>query len=625
MITTANICQKNKTPYSTEFDDIYFNTENGLDESKYVFLKGANLEQNWGGLNYIIVELGFGTGLNFLNTANLAKNCKNPPKKLHFISIEAYPILPDDLEKILSKFEKLQELKNRLLKLYPPLTKGIHRIKFDDFITLDLCFGDVMEVLPELSFYANSWFLDGFSPSKNEAMWDEKIFKQIARLSVKNATLATFSANSNLAKNLEKYGFEVEKIKGYGKKRQMIKACFKGFEIKEKNPWYSITKSNTKEKTAIVIGAGIAGCSVANNLAKRGFKVKLLEKNQIASNASGNLIGAVLPVITKPDVALGEFYKRAFLYANSFYKEFAKFNEVSFDGAVVFANDEKMEQRFKLYENKNHIFLEYKKDYLNQMNAIFVKNSGFARPKKLCLRLASHKNIQIYENCEVKSFTRSNEKYQIHTKKQQFEAEILILATGSDIKNLLTNDITFKKLRGQVSHLPPFYKTNLPLSSKGYICPECENIQLIGATYKRDDECTNVREQDHLVNLNSIKSITKDIDVNLEQISGRVSFRSSTLDRFPIIGAVASDESYKKDYKGLFWLKHKDIYPNATYLPNLYISAAHGSRGLVLAPFAAEIIACMIENEPLPLEKSLLDEVHLMRFLIRKLKKGLKV
>lgn len=625
MINQANISYKDKTPYSLDFDDVYFNTDGGLAESEYVFLKGSELEQNWGEKDYIIAELGFGTGLNFLNTANLAKNCHKPPKKLHFISIEAYPLSKKDLDKTLSEFETLKELKDRLLELYPPLTKGIHRIKFDDFITLDLCFGDVLEVLPELSFYANSWFLDGFSRDKNEAMWSEFVISEVAKHSQKNATLATFSANSNLSKNLEKYGFKVQKIKGFGKKRQMSKAVFQGFIYKEKNPWYSVPKSRVKEKTAIVIGAGIAGCSIANNLAKRGFKVSVFEKNKVAANASGNLIGAVLPVITKPNVALGEFYKKAFLYSNSFYKELATDDEVSFNGAAVFANDEKLKQRFKLYDGLNHIFLEYKKAYLNEMDAIFVKNSGFAKPKKLCLKLLEHKNIKIYENHEVLSFTRADEKYHLEFETGIFEAEILILALGSDIKTLLSNDIIFKKLRGQVSHLPPFYKTNLPLSANGYICPQCDDIQLIGATYKRDDEDENVREEDHLENIKSIRSIIKDTYINKEKISGRVSFRSSTLDRFPIIGAVADDESYKKDYKGLFWLKHKDIYPKASYLPNLYISAAHGSRGLVSAPFAAEILASMIENEPLPLEKSLLDELHLMRFLVRKLKKGLEI
>jgi len=107
-------------------------------------------------------------------------------------------------------------------------------------------------------------------------------------------------------------------------------------------------------------------------------------------------------------------------------------------------------------------------------------------------------------------------------------------------------------------------------------------------------------------------------------IGSRVGYRSYSGDRFPIIGALHDEEFYKQNYKWLFWSKNKDSNPKASYEKNLFVNFAHGSRGLGTAILGANLITDLVLARPLCIERSLFFELHPARFLIRKLKKGLK-
>ena len=171
-------------PYSSEFGDIYFSSDSGLDETQYVFLAHNQLKTRWGNLkedHFTIAETGFGTGLNFLCTWKLWRETAPPCARLHFISTEKCPLNIDDLQKALSLWTTLSEFSDALINQYQLVSKAWHRLMFDDGrVILTLLIGDANASLPKFKGAVDAWFLDGFSPAKNPGMWQNSLFEEVA-------------------------------------------------------------------------------------------------------------------------------------------------------------------------------------------------------------------------------------------------------------------------------------------------------------------------------------------------------------------------------------------------------------------------------------------------------------
>ena len=618
----AKIHFKDRVPYSEEFGDIYFNTYEPLNESKYVFVSA--LDEIWESKDrFIIAEAGFGAGLNFLTAFN---KFKNSDKFLHFVSVELNPLKKEDLIEIYKNLDAFHELSDELISKYPPLIRGVHRLNFKNSrITLDLCFGDIAEILPELDFKADIWFMDGFAPSKNADMWSEDVFKNVANLSRIGTTLRTYSSAKSVRDALSRSGFKVEIQKGYAKKREMIKATLEFNGEFNKNPWFSRhdANGNVSPKTALVVGGGVAGCVSAYKLNELGLNVTIAEKMEnIALNGSGNHCGILMPLITKPSVELGRMHMNAFLQATRFYKETMKDDECEFIGAIDYAHDDKLIERFCAwleFDDENGVFKIDLKS--SPYPSAFIKNGAKARPVKMCKAASSGiKTLlgyeliryEILENSQILAEFKNGEK---------ITTDVLILALGSDSMEFFADfDIRLSFVRGQVTHIKPIIDQK-PFSAKGYVCPEADGVQVVGATYDRNLKLDEPRTSDDEKNLADISEF---LDSKKPQILGsKVGYRSYSGDRFPLIGRLYDEEFYKEKYKSLLWTKNKDQNLSAKYIPNVYVSTAHGSRGLCTAVLGAELICDLIFNRPLCIEKSLFDDLHSARFLVRKLKKGL--
>ncbi len=212
-------------PRSKEFHDVYFSAEDGLAESRHVFLAGNNLPDAWIGKDrFVICESGFGTGLNFLAALKLwlESDVDKRPSDLHFISFEKYPLDKDFIEKSLCHWSELGDILVKLLAIYPvDLSGNIYELAVMDGVRLTLIFGDINDEMPKLDSKVDCWFLDGFKPSSNPDMWSDIVFKNMARLSANGASFATFTAAGKVRRGLEAVGFKVHKIKGFGHKREM--------------------------------------------------------------------------------------------------------------------------------------------------------------------------------------------------------------------------------------------------------------------------------------------------------------------------------------------------------------------------------------------------------------------
>jgi len=212
-------------PRSKQFDDVYFSAEDGLAETTHVFLNGNDLPARWGSArHFTIAETGFGTGLNFLAVWKLFEDNRTHGQSLEFISVEKYPLSADEIAEVLKDWDKQLGSHHRaaLCKYYPEKCQGECILALTEYVTLRLFFGDVNEILPSMEAEVDCWFLDGFKPSSNPDMWSETVFEHMARLSKQGASFATFTAAGFVRRGLQAAGFEVRKVPGYGRKREMI-------------------------------------------------------------------------------------------------------------------------------------------------------------------------------------------------------------------------------------------------------------------------------------------------------------------------------------------------------------------------------------------------------------------
>lgn len=245
----ANIAfNENGTPYSLEFDDVYFSNDNGLEESRYVFVDGNQIKQRWETQNHIhIAETGFGTGLNFFATwltmiEAFDEQVSTPPLSYTFTSFEKFPLNKQDLTAALKCWPQIQVQAEQLLAVYPEtvteditLSFASHETKASDGtkdnndnshnITLNILIGDVNQRISDLIEHepsVNAWYLDGFAPSKNPDMWTLPLFEQMAKTCCNEATLATFTAAGFVRRGLIDAGFSMTKRKGFRYKREML-------------------------------------------------------------------------------------------------------------------------------------------------------------------------------------------------------------------------------------------------------------------------------------------------------------------------------------------------------------------------------------------------------------------
>lgn len=226
----ANIQWKNQQPYSLDFNDVYYSSDDGLAETDYVFIQHNQLNQRFTQLDnnrFTIIETGFGTGLNFFCAAQhfLAHAPKNTT--LHYISIERYPLTINDFIKANHYWFVFEQMVQQLANTYSQLYDGLNKLSCcDNRIQLDLWIGDVNQLLPQINTIADAWFLDGFAPAKNGDMWSERLFNDIARLSQTNTTFATFTSAGDVRRQLQSAGFKVRKTAGFGKKREMLHGIY---------------------------------------------------------------------------------------------------------------------------------------------------------------------------------------------------------------------------------------------------------------------------------------------------------------------------------------------------------------------------------------------------------------
>jgi len=557
-------------PVSTEFGDIYFSREDGLAETDYVFLQQNRLAERWRALDadnpgvFVIGETGFGTGLNFLAAWSLWNSTAPANWRLHFISVEQYPLTHAQLQRAYSgaatAWPELESLAALLVQHYPPRLPGFHTRQLAPNITLQCIFDDAgagfaalldsaanlpndvsSNDAPRNGCQIDAWFLDGFAPAKNPQMWSEQLFQSIARLSRKGSTFATFTSAGVVKRGLQDAGFSVEKITGYGSKREMLCGsylCHRGIESNdiERRDLKNSEAPATKKIAAIeywayppaalprqivtIIGGGLAGTSTAHALAQRGWPVCLLESaDTLAAGASGNPQGVLYTKLSPEAGTLASFALSSYVHALDHYRYLQTQNVLSAD-AAGWCGVLQIETDARLRE----IFAD-QSDWVQALNAedasaiagcgipesaLWFPRAGWMRPAAVCAALATHELIDVRLNCTVRSLEQHGEGWHISTSHGDMKAGIVIIAAANDSLRLQpTATLPLRPIRGQITELPAAFLHSQPrtvICHEGYLAPSpvASDALCIGATFDQKDDETNTRAIDHRRNLQSL-------------------------------------------------------------------------------------------------------------------------
>ncbi|MEY4592468.1 MAG: bifunctional tRNA (5-methylaminomethyl-2-thiouridine)(34)-methyltransferase MnmD/FAD-dependent [Pseudomonadota bacterium] len=609
MIIPATLVLQDGVPYSPDYADIYHTRSGGLEQAQQVFMAGNDLPKRWQGHeSFAILETGFGLGLNFLTTWAAWQKDPNRSERLHFVSVEKHPFSADDLAQAHTAWPELQDLSVELRTAWPPLLPGYHRLHLNQGkVILTLIFGDAVEELRRIEGRFNAFYLDGFSPANNPELWTPEIAWALARVAAPDATLATWSVAGSVRNGLDQAGFNVEKRPGFGSKRQMLVGTFR-----HRRP---IRYTPPKVKTALVIGAGIAGSSIAERLASRGWQVTVLEAESAAGQgASGNIAGVLRPLPSADDNRLAKLTRAGFLAIR---QQVARLEAaglaVRWSPCGVLQLAQSAEQAESQRRAVEHLqppadFLQFldaqaasqRLGTLVEFGAWFFPTGGWVQPPSICAaNLAAHPDlISTKFGQAVHDVTQTPEgHWQALDAAGNVlaEASIAVIASGVTAPQFTPlRWLPQTAVRGQVSHVPADQLHHpLPhlVCGHGYIAPAVDGVHVVGASTVLDDPGNELRDSEHTENLNRLRELLPDYlleNTSLAEPSGRVGFRPTSPDRLPIVGAVPSNHGNSDT------TRPKNI-------PGLWCLQGFGARGIVWSALMAELLVSQIMAEPLPL------------------------
>lgn len=657
-IQTANLeFNAEGTPVSRDFDDVYFSNDNGLEETRYVFLGGNDLQTRFPEHSrklFIVAESGFGTGLNFLTLwqAFAAFRADNPDatlERLHFISFEKFPLTRDDLQKAHAHWPELAPFAEQLQAQWPQAFAGCHRLLLDEGnVTLDLWFGDINQLTDTLDESLNqqvdAWFLDGFAPSKNPDMWTPALFQAMARLTRPGGTLATFTSAGFVRRGLQEAGFTMQKRKGFGRKREMLSGVLeKGIASAPRAPWFA--RSGTDKREVALVGGGVASALLALALLRRGWQVTLYCADAApAEGASGNRQGALYPLLSAHDPALARFFSAAFTFARRLYDGLPVAFDHQWCGVTQLGWDEKSQHKIE-----QMLTLELPHELAHRINAqevlaqsgvetgcggITYPAGGWLCPAQLtagAIALGIEQGLQVHYRHEVEALVRHNDGWQLRfADGSEREHESVVLANGHRIQHFSqTEKLPVYPVAGQVSHIPttePLARLRQVLCYDGYLTPHNPHNQqhCIGASYHRGQQEATYSEADQQQNRQRLIDCFPQAEwaqtVDVSAGDARCGVRCATRDHLPMVGNVADYDATLSAYAQL--AEHPQTAVSAPVHEGLFMIGALGSRGLCSAPLAAEVLAAQMSDEPIPLDGETLAAMNPNRLWVRKLLKG---
>lgn len=553
---------------SVRFDDIYFSAAGGLAESRAVFLAGCGLPGAWAGRrHFTIAELGFGTGLNMLAVLDLWQRCRPPGGRLHLFSVEGFLLPHGQVREVLSAFPELAPLAAELLAQWPDGARGWHRLDWPSAgATLDLALMDVGDALAGWNGMADAWFLDGFAPARNPEMWTDAVLAAVARRSAPGARLATYTVAGHVRRALAAGGFAVERLPGFGGKRQRLAAQREG-----------TPRRHGATPAVAIVGAGIAGAALSRAFQSLGVVPRVFASGP---DASSNPAALLSPRLDAGGGPLAMLHAQCFRRAADLVRRTAP-QAILGRGALRLARDARDSGRFAAILASD----------LFGPGALVARSAAEvaealdepAGPEGLWMRdalvidpvalrsawLAATPDPRAVDRVEPAAgggWRLACGGATVGT------ADVVCIAAGPGTAAL--TGLPLRLIRGQLATSPVRHR-GAP-STWGHYCIPTADGTLFGATHDRDDPAADLRAADARRNLAALSAMRPRLAalVGAGPFSARAGVRVAARDTQPVAGPIA---------------------------PGLFVLTGLGGRGFALAPLLAEHLAADIVGVPSPL------------------------
>lgn len=644
-----------QTVYCARFQDVYYTRAGGAAEKQHVFVEGTQLPLRFKTHPTTrILEMGFGSGLSFLVTASAylqavaaagADKVTSEAVGLNFYSIEKYPLNRADLARIIAQWPDLAPLGRELLDQWPDLVPGFHRRYLaEGRIALTLIFGDVEHVLAPLTGPFDAFFLDGFNPSHNTAMWSDLVFQQMARLSAPGGRVATYSVCRQVVDGLRAAGFQVQKIPGFGAKKQMLVGAAGIAGHQNDSP--PVDPRPRRSAPVVVIGAGVAGLTTARALARRGIAVQVWDAAaELGEGGSGNRAGIASPLISMDWNELSQLTGMGLGFLRA---DVARLRaeghslQADFCGVIQLGRDAKHSARQSLIAATCPFPPEFAQwltaEQLTVLSGVPVAQAGWYFPGAGWLvpidylrAQADHPLIELVFGSAVHRLVSAGSTWvgmdaggQPH-----FTSETVVLANADTLGTLLPElDTYITACRGQVSAAarqcsaassplgPPL---SIPMMREGYGVDLPMGVRVFGASFKPEDRSLDFRAAERQENADRLAAISPLLCQSLEdsnQWVDRVSLRATTSDRLPLVGRF-------EPQSGLLGGEDSEMVACAppgigpSKEPTLYVNAGQGARGFTWCALLAEMLAADLMGELSPLPASLRQAIDPARFIRR--------
>lgn len=579
-------------PRSGRFGDVYFSKDDGLAESRSVFLAGCGLPDAWADRRlFTVAELGFGSGLNIAALLHLWRAHAPDDGRLHVFSVEGFPLDRNEAARALSAFPDVAEAAEALLAAWPEGTPGFHRIDLPGFAaTLDLAVGEVEWALDAWSGRADAWFLDGFSPALNPDMWSSEVLRLVRDRSAPGARLATFTVAGAVRRGLAEQGFAVEKRPGHGRKRERLEARLVGAPS---------ANSSTPPRVA-VIGGGIAGAAMIRALRAVGVQPLLIEAERQGAGGSGFPAALVTPRLDAGDALIAGLHAQALERARHLYDQV--------EGAVLATGVLQLEQaprdvaRFARIADQSDwrpgAMTVLDADQASAVAGEPVSTGGLMMADALVLHPTAVLDAWLEDttivSARVRRLERQGDLWRLidANDREIAAAEAVVLCGGWGSSELMASLglPVMAPVRGQADWVDG--EGCAPVAWGGYLAPTSRGL-LFGATHDREDTDTAPREADGRRNL---QTLAARLPVLAERVArsnprhSRAAIRATTPDRLPLCGEVPGQSG-------------------------LYLLTGLGSRGFCAAPLLAEHVAAEIAGAPSPLPTDYARRLSPARFM----------
>ncbi len=573
IIEPAVVEMRDGRVFSPRYNDIYFSTGGSVDSHR-VFLEPAKVGQRIAqDPVFTVAELGFGTGLNFVVTATEFLKKRSNPSRLRFVSFEKHPLTLPDLKQVGKPWDQSLPFVNQLLDQYPPAVDGWHRRFFEGGdIELSIYIGDVdtgfTDFLERDRRGVDAWFLDGFSPDRNPAMWQESVLSRLHTHTRAGGSVTTFSAAGNVRRILQRSGFHIDRVSSLPNKRHTL--C----------GWLTTPsfKPRLHPSETVIAGGGLAGCAAANALAKKGIDVTLLEPTgQVAQSTS-----SVTTAITHARLSGSrspEAKRRAQGYTFSIPLIASILNSASTGVLQVDGSNEAHTQLRSITDMLGDwvqlVGVDQASDLagtsLSRPAAYFPKSTVVSIPD-LCKKLICHPRIELIKGVL-----------------SQDSSLTTVIATGTTIpQQFALPPLEITTVPGQIdcfSTSPKLTRLRTTVVEDGYVIPSSPSILTSGSTYER-----GIWDPSHgtLANRERLRKLFG--HTLFRWVRRYRGWRCVTSDRIPIIGQAAD---------------------------NLWLSLGYGSSATTSALLAGETIASGIVGEFAPIDTDALNLIDPTRFVDR--------